>query len=88
MEKTRNLRNTNPNLPQKSFDEFLGELKKITDTGVKVVDVINDFVNIKDTLEALDTLDNLEIKPFGNYGAHIIIPSKYLGKKVKIIIKK
>ncbi len=74
--------------PPKDLDEFLDRLKKVTETGVKVVDVLNDISNAKDTIEAQDVLDDKEVKPFGTYAGHIIVPEKYVGRKVKVIIKK
>ena len=74
--------------PNVNFDKFLNDLKDATERGKKIVDVIIDIQNIKDILDAKEILDNKEIKPFGNYGAHIIVASKYAGKKAKVIIKK
>lgn len=70
------------------LDDFLNNLKKITETGNKVISIIGDVVDTKDIIEAQEILDDLEIKPFGNLGGHIVVPYKYVGKKVKVIIKK
>ena len=93
MEKDRSLRGTKKQMacqkqPDVNFDKFLTDLKDATDKGKKIVDVLSNIVDIKDTIEAQEVLDDKEIKSFGNYGAHIIIPSKYAGKKAKVIIKK
>lgn len=91
MEKDRSLRGTKKEanqLPPKDFNEFISQLKDVTEKGKKIVDVVSDIAEIKDTLEAQEILDDKEIKSFGNYGAHIIVPSKYAGKKAKVIIKK
>lgn len=94
MERIRSLRspifkkNINQIPPPKDFNEFMDGLKEVAEKGKKIVDVISDVIEIKDTLEALEILDNKEIKSFGSYGGHIIVPSKFVGKKAKVIIKK
>ena len=72
----------------KSLEDFLKDLRKITQTGKEVIDIVSDINNMKETLEAEEVLDDLEVKPFGDSGAHITIPTKYRGKKAKVIIKK
>lgn len=74
--------------PPIDFNQFVNGLKDISEKGKKIADVLKGFQELQDSLEAVEILDNKEIKEFGNYGAHIIVPSKYAGKKAKVIIKK
>ena len=93
MEKDRSLRGTKKqvacqNQPNVNFDKFLTDLKDATDKGKKIVEVLGNIVDIKDAIEAQEVLDDKEIKKFGTYAGHIIVPEKYIGKKAKVIIKK
>lgn len=97
MDKLRSLRtNQNPVFkkdlnqvpPPKDFNKFLDKVQDVAKEGQKVVDIISDVIEIKDTLEAIEILDDKEIKKFGTYAGHIIVPEKYVGKKAKVIIKK
>ncbi len=74
--------------PPKDFNEFLDGLQDVAEKGKKVVNIISNVIEIKDTIEAQDILDDKEVKSFGTYAGHIIVPEKYVGKKVKVIIKK
>lgn len=73
---------------QENIDKLLKGLKEVTEKSKAVIDITKDMVDIKDILEADEVLDDKEIKSFGSYGAHIIVPSKYAGKQAKVIIKK
>jgi putative transposon-encoded protein len=72
---------------QITFDEFLDGVKKVSEAGVKIIDIFENITNIKDQLENI-TYDDLEIKRFGVGGSHITLPSEFIGKKAKVIIKK
>jgi putative transposon-encoded protein len=63
-------------------------LKKYIELGEGLVAVYKKVKGIKENLEAEAILDDKEIKKFGSFGAHIIVPSKFIGKKTKVIIKK
>jgi len=71
-----------------TFDEFLEGMGKVADAGEKVMKIAEKFTNIKDQLEADLIYENLKIKPFGISGAHITLPSEFIGKTAKVIIKK
>lgn len=92
MQRSRSLRtptkkDLNQIPPSKDFKEFLDGLKDVTETGIKFVDILNNLSQIQDTLESKDVLDEREVKSFGSYGAHIIVPSKFVGMKARVIIK-
>ena len=78
----------NKNNPQITFQEFLDGAEKITEAGVRVMKVVENVVNIKEQLEAEVIYDNLKIKKFGIGGSHITLPSEFIGKSARVIIKK
>jgi len=74
--------------PNITFEEFLKGAEKVTEAGAQIMSVAEKVMNIKDQLEAKVIFDNLQIKKFGVGGAHITLPSEFIGMKAKIIIKK
>lgn len=74
--------------PEITFDEFLDGAKKVTEAGIQIMTIAQNVANIKDQLEAKTIYDNLDIKKFGVGGAHITLPSEFIGMKAKVIIKK
>ncbi len=73
--------------PQITFNEFLDGAKKVTEAGIQIMSIVENIANIKDQLEAETIYDNLSIKKFGVGGAHITLPSEFIGMKAKVIIK-
>ena len=63
---------------------FDGILKKAKETERKVRQ-FKQFIRIRNS-EAV--LEDREVKAFGSFGAHVIIPKKFIGKRAIIIIGK
>jgi len=71
------------------FDEFLEGIEKISEASRKMVEYGRQVTDFKDVIAAREKIDDLQIKPFGDGGSHIVIRGqKHLGKKTKVIIKK
>jgi len=73
---------------EEELKRFLKGVEQISEASKKIIALGSSVADIKDVLRAREQFDDLQIKPFGDGGSHIVLRGHaHVGKKTKVIIK-
>ena len=71
------------------FKDFINGMEQIATASQKIIEVGKQITDIESLLTAEEKLRDLQIKPFGDGGSHIVIRGNlHIGKKTNVIVKK